>query len=136
MRQTMDEIMLRVAAALASRAACVKRQVGCVLTTADGRIVGTGYNGRARGQPNCDGDKPCPGIECQGVHAEVNALLQASARDVITCYVTTFPCWHCVKTLLNTGIKTIVTPQSIFDKNQDRALQLWLNVNRDYRRVR
>lgn len=46
--------MLGVASVLARRSTCAKAAVGCVLCDAHGRILSTGYNGVARGQPHCN----------------------------------------------------------------------------------
>jgi dCMP deaminase len=129
MRPSFDETMLGVALVLAARASCFKRQVGCVLVDSKARIVGTGYNGRARGLPNCEAQPCCNG--CEGVHAEVNALLQAHADWVHTAYVTCFPCWHCAKSLLNSGCKEIVTPARLeLDADQQRARRMWIAAGR------
>jgi len=127
MRLSLNETMLDICDVLAHRAACVKRQVGCVLTSKDGQIVGTGYNGRARGWPNCSPADPCRGNICEGVHAEINALMQARG-EVYKAYVSTFPCWHCIKSLLNTSCKIIVFRSGTMDKDQQRAYDLWLSV--------
>jgi deoxycytidylate deaminase len=125
MRPTIDETMLKICNALALRAACAKRQVGCVLVSKDGCIIGTGYNGKARGLTNCSPVHPCRG-GCEGVHAEINALAQATTRDLRIAYVSTFPCWHCVKSLINTNCQLIVTPATDdLDLDQKRALALW-----------
>jgi dCMP deaminase len=49
--------MLAVAAVLARRGTCIKKQVGCVLTDARGRILAAGYNGPAAGTPHCNEEK-------------------------------------------------------------------------------
>jgi dCMP deaminase len=114
-RPDVDRWALGIARAVSARGACQKRRVGCVLLDHERRIVATGYNGPARGIPNCV-DRPCMGAGtrsgsgmCIAVHAEQNALLQC--RDVLavtTCYVTLEPCAPCVKLLLNTGCRRII----------------------------
>lgn len=105
-------------ARLASRrASCSRRQVGCVLVNYDGHVLSTGYNGPARGVPNCT-EVPCRGATCrsgeglelcEAIHAEQNALLQCpDVNKIDTCYVTTEPCAHCAKLLLNTGCRRVV----------------------------
>jgi dCMP deaminase len=105
MRPTLDQTFLRMAQVLAARAACNKRQVGCIITDVDNQVVGTGYNGRARGAGNCEGCDVCTN-GCEGVHAEINALLQAGNRGV-RMYQTHAPCWHCLKSILNSGIGVV-----------------------------
>lgn len=120
--------MLQVAVTLAMRASCAKRQVGCVLVDNNCRIIGTGYNGKARGLRNCD-VQPCAQPTCEGVHAEINALLNAPADKVCVAYLTCFPCWHCVKALLNTACWQIVVPKpNPMDVDQMRAYGLWLSA--------
>ena len=126
-RVTKDEWAMQLAVVTASRATCLRRSVGCVLTNERGHVLATGYNGVASGLPHCkhhdrfaDVGFPhaCPGAHapsgqeldgCQAIHAEQNALLQC--RDVYsihTCYVTASPCITCVKLLMNTGCRRIV----------------------------
>ncbi len=45
---------MQIARDVASRATCLKRAVGCVLTDAYGDILATGYNGVAAGVPHCN----------------------------------------------------------------------------------
>ena len=89
----------------------------------DKHILTTGYNGAPSGLPHCleigclrEQLKVPPGERhelCRGLHAEMNALLQASQCGVkisgATLYTTTYPCSLCAKMLVNTGIKRIVT---------------------------
>jgi len=115
MRPSKDEVMLAVALALATRATCRKRAVGCVLVDYKGRILSTGYNGTPAGLSHCT-DFPCgghilpPGSDsCQAVHAEINALMQCQNTDAIdTCYTTCMPCNNCLKSLLNTECQRLV----------------------------
>lgn len=111
------EWALQIAEVVATRGTCARRQVGCVLLDAKGRILATGYNGRARGLVHCL-DLPCTGAkapsghalhQCEAIHAESNALLQCSAVDqIVLAAVTASPCLECVKLLMNTGCQTIV----------------------------
>lgn len=54
MRVSKDEWAMRLAEVTATRGTCLRRQVGCVLTDAEGRVLATGYNGVARGLPHCN----------------------------------------------------------------------------------
>lgn len=121
MKPTIDKTMLGVALALSMRGDCKKRQVGCVLVDVYDRIVGSGYNGRPRCLPNCS-EKPCETV-CEGVHAEINALLQCRGDDVAVAYVTHAPCWHCTKALVNTNCREIVFMDN--STEDERARQLW-----------
>jgi dCMP deaminase len=136
-RPSLDTTMLQVAAVLAQRATCAKLSVGCVLVDADGRILGTGYNGVPTGMSHCT-DRHCPGVHapkgadlCEAVHAEQNALLQC--RDVSrihTCYVTHVPCLRCMKTLLNTSCSRIIA--SDITNAEFAALDLWARAGRSF----
>ena len=131
MRPTITETMQALAETLARRADCAKRQVGCVLVDEHNRILGAGYNGRPRGTPNCS-KAPC--IGCDGVHAEVNALLQADPDRIRVAYVTHAPCWHCVKALANTMCHTIVFAD--MSTEEQRSVNLWVHtLDREWRHV-
>jgi len=114
MRLPSDQWALQIAGVVAKRATCPRRQVGCVLVSEDGIVLATGYNGTPRGFPHCI-DKPCDGAiaggvdECLATHAEINALLQcADVSKVHTVAVTCYPCFRCLKALLNTGMKELL----------------------------
>lgn len=116
-RPSRDEVFLDIAAQLARRSTCSRRQVGCVLIDLRGHVLATGYNGVPSNWDHCT-LRPCPGAglpsgvgleKCEAIHAEQNALLQC--RDVYlidTAYCTHSPCLHCVKLLLNTSCRRIV----------------------------
>ena len=123
--------MMKIAQAISERSTCARRQVGCVLTDRNGRVLSMGHNGVPRGHHHCT-ERPCggqgfasgQGLEaCQAIHAEQNALMFCSDIEKIhACYVTTSPCEHCSKMLLNTGVKIIIvgswydnTPCHLFD---------------------
>lgn len=57
MRPSLDAWGLQLAAVVAQRATCLRRQVGCVLLNARGHVLATGYNGVAAGQPHCNEPK-------------------------------------------------------------------------------
>lgn len=111
-RITRTELYLNIASAIAQRATCARRRVGCVLVDVRGRILSTGYNGVPSGWPHCI-DSPCSGAKlpsgtgldkCEAIHAEQNALLNCpDVNEIHTAYVTDSPCVHCVKLLLNTS---------------------------------
>jgi dCMP deaminase len=125
-RPSVHEIAMTMAEVCACRATCSRRAVGAVITSQSDQVLGTGYNGPARGQPHCV-DFPCAGSEyasgqgldsCEAVHAEQNAIVNTSDMSKAhNIYVTTAPCVSCTKLLLNTHIKNIYYandyPQSI-----------------------
>jgi len=132
---TWDEYFIGIAYAVATRAKCTRRKVGAVLVL-DRRIIATGYNGAAPGEPDCldgacprgqldysvvpelgDYDRPgTPGF-CIAIHAEVNALLFAT-RDTkgATAYITDPPCPGCRKALAAAGIVRAVWPDGEYNR--------------------
>lgn len=120
-RPSWDEYFLKITHEVAQRSTCLRRQVGATLVL-DKRILATGYNGAPRGMVHCTEigclrDKlGIPSGErqelCRGLHAEMNALLQAANYGIpiegATLYSTNHPCVLCAKMLINCGIKRIV----------------------------
>ena len=118
MRLEIDEYFLNMAKLAALRSTCKRRQVGCILVDSNNHVAATGYNGVPKGFKHCL-DYPCKGAdaasgtrlnECKAVHAEMNALLQLTSRDVLTAYLTVTPCFECSKVLANSAVKRIVAP--------------------------
>ena len=120
-RPSWDEYFLRIAHEVAGRSTCLRRKVGALLVR-DKRILTTGYNGAPRGVVHCT-DRGClrdelgiPSGErhelCRGLHAEMNAILQAAVHGVRveegSLYCTNHPCSLCMKMLINAGVRRIV----------------------------
>jgi dCMP deaminase len=106
---------------VAERSTCLRAKVGAVIVR-DRSILATGYNGSPAGLPHCtevgcllyESRTPDGEIEqnCyRTIHAEINAITQAarngSAIREADIYVTHTPCIHCLKVLINTGIRTV-----------------------------
>lgn len=121
MRPSWDRYFLEIAGVVAERSTCLRRKVGAVLVK-DKRILTTGYNGAPAGLMHCR-EKGCLRMEknvpsgerhelCRGLHAEQNAIIQASLHGVkiegATIYVTTQPCVVCAKMIINSGIKKLI----------------------------
>ncbi len=128
-RPSWDEYFLEMSKLVAKRSTCLRRSVGAVLVK-DKRILATGYNGAPRGLKHCI-DMGCmreklkiPSGErhelCRALHAEQNALIQASLYGISaagsTLYATNQPCVICAKMLINAGIKEIVISAGYPDK--------------------
>ncbi|EQD80744.1 deoxycytidylate deaminase, partial [mine drainage metagenome] len=81
-----------------------------------------GTNGAPEGLPHCTevGCLMIDGHCVRTLHAEQNALLQAAVHGVstqgATVYVTSEPCLHCTKMLLNARITRIVYRDPYVDK--------------------
>ena len=97
-------------------------KVGAVIVR-DKSILATGYNGAPAGMPHCtdvgcliyESTTPNGEIEqnCfRTIHAEMNAIAQAAKNGSTikdaSIYITHTPCIHCLKVLVNTGIKNIL----------------------------
>lgn len=125
-RPSFDEYFAHLAAVVALRGDCSRRQVGAVIVGRDNRIVSTGYNGSAPGQPGCLTDGACPRgrlprgmvlpsadyetTRCIALHAEMNAIAHASYDRTCgaTIYVTDEPCYLCVQVIAAAGISRVV----------------------------
>lgn len=118
MRPSRDQIYLEMAELIGRRSTCPRRQVGCVITDSDGRVLSMGYNGVPTGAAHCNEGHLCPGAgeasgrgldKCIAIHAEQNAiLLLPDPRKAHTIYVTATPCVPCMKLLLGTSAERIV----------------------------
>ncbi len=112
---------MRVTREVAERSTCLRAQVGAVIVR-DRSILATGYNGSPAGLPHCtevgcliyESRTPDGDIEqnCfRTIHAEINAISQAARNGAAIrdadVYVTHTPCIHCMKVLINTGIRTV-----------------------------
>ncbi len=128
-RQSWDEYFMAIAELVARRSTCLRRQVGAVIVK-DKRILATGYNGAPSGIKHCE-EVGClrgkMGIAsgerhelCRGVHAEQNAIIQASNFGVniedSIIYTTHQPCFICTKMLINAKIKKIIFKEPYPDK--------------------
>jgi dCMP deaminase len=121
-RPTIDEYFLKIASVVAERSTCRRHHVGAVAVK-DKHILSTGYNGAAAGSKDClelgclRNELNIPSGErheiCRGIHAEQNAIIQASLHGVSlegsTIYCTHTPCILCAKMLVNARIQRFVT---------------------------
>jgi dCMP deaminase len=120
-RLSWNQYFLMITRQVAERSTCVRAKVGAVIVR-DRSIVATGYNGAPAGMPHCldvgcliyRSENPDGEIaeNCfRTIHAEINSIAQAarngSAIRDASVYITHSPCIHCLKTLVNTGIKHI-----------------------------
>jgi dCMP deaminase len=120
-RKSWDEYFMGIAMMVAERATCSRAKIGAVIVK-NKNIIATGYNGSPAGHPHCT-DVGCliyvsrnpDGEEEENcfrtIHAEINAIAQAARHGVsiegADIYVTASPCYHCLKTLINTGIRRV-----------------------------
>lgn len=111
-RPSWDDYFMATALLMASRSACGRLHVGCVLVSSGehrNRIVAAGYNGFLPGTPHQS--RLRDGHEQATVHAEQNAIADAARRGVsvagATAYVSHFPCVNCAKVLAAAGVRVI-----------------------------
>lgn len=132
MRVDKNNYYLDAAEVVMERATCLRRIWGAVIVKND-EIISTGYNGAPRKRRNCNDLGYCvrnklkvPRGEryelCRSVHAEQNAIISASRRDMIgaTLYMVgkdvqtgeyvknAMPCSMCKRVIINSGIEKIV----------------------------
>jgi dCMP deaminase len=120
-RPSWDEYFMEIAAQVATRSTCTRRQIGAVVVR-DKRILATGYNNVPSGIEHCT-TRGCLRDElgiasgerhelCRGIHAEQNAIAQAARNGVSIdgsmVYCTDQPCILCAKLMINAGIVEIV----------------------------
>ena len=88
-----ENYYLDIAETVLERATCLRRVYGAIIVKND-EIISTGYNGAPRGRANCTDMGYCtreamkvPRGEryelCRSVHAEANAIISASRRDMV-----------------------------------------------------
>ena len=120
-RPTWDQYFMTITREVAERSTCTRAKVGAVIVR-DRNILATGYNGSPAGLPHCTevgcliytSQTPTGEVEenCfRTIHAEINAIAQAAKNGVAIrggdIYITHTPCIHCLKVLINTGIRTV-----------------------------
>ena len=123
---------LDIAETILKRGTCLRRNYGAIIVQND-EIISTGYAGAPRNRKNCTSlgycireQKNVPrGTQyelCRSVHAEQNAIISASRKDMIgsTMYLVgketkddlyvenASPCSICRKLIINAGIETVV----------------------------
>ena len=121
-----DEYFMGIAMLAACRSKDPGTQVGACIVSQDNIIISTGYNGMPKG---CSDDlfpwdregEPEMTKYPYVVHAELNAILNASGRDLrgSRIFVALFPCNECAKAIIQCGIKEVVY---LSDKYKDTVL--------------
>lgn len=114
---------------MATLSKCLRRGVGCVVTTKDNVVLSEGYNGWLRNSigdtcgstpGSCDrtglASGEAPGVGC--VHAEQNAVINASRNGVslVDSYMfcSTLPCVMCAKLIVQAGIRRLYTVEGSY----------------------
>lgn len=142
-RISIDEYYLGIAKAVSKRSSCLKRQYGAVIVN-NQEIIATGYNGSPRGETNCCDIGHCERLNmvhnsglydtCKSVHAEQNAIISASRKDMLggTLYlygeengvvIDAEPCPLCKRIIKNAGIVRVVCSKEIkYCKDCDKRI--------------
>ncbi|MGL4820804.1 MAG: ComE operon protein 2 [Bacilli bacterium] len=127
-RLSWEQYFMAQAHLLALRSTCTRLSVGATIVR-DNRIVAGGYNGSLKGAPHCI-DEGCLIVEnhcIRTVHAEVNAILQCASQGIptqgATIYVTHFPCLNCTKTIIQSGIRTVMYAKDY--RNNPYAIEMF-----------
>jgi len=92
-RISKENYYLDIAETVLERATCLRRVYGAIIVKND-EIISTGYNGAPRGRANCTDMGYCTREAmqiprgqryelCRSVHAEANAIISASRRDMV-----------------------------------------------------
>ena len=131
-RISKENYYLDIAETVLERATCLRRVYGAIIVKND-EIISTGYNGAPRGRANCTDMGYCsrevmqiPRGEryelCRSIHAEANAIISASRRDMVggTIYLVgrdartgellsdATSCMMCRRMVINAGLEKIV----------------------------
>ena len=130
---------LDIAQTVLERATCLRRVYGAIIVKND-EIISTGYNGAPRGRKNCVDMGFCTREAmqvprgqryelCRSVHAEANAIISASRRDMVgsTLYLVgkdaqsgellgdATSCAMCRRQVINAGISRVIIRQTKTD---------------------
>lgn len=129
-RISKDEYYIKIADDVMVRSTCLRRHFGAIIVNND-EIIATGYNGAPRKTKSSMEHGFCwrkehnipPGKNyelCRSVHAEQNAMIQASRRDMLggtlylvgenpdSSFTEAFPCVVCLRMIINAGIERLV----------------------------
>ena len=123
---------LDLAEMVSQRSTCLRKHYGAVIVNND-EVISTGYVGAPRGRKNCSDIGRCIREElhvprgeryelCRSVHAEANAIISASRRDMVggTIYLVgrnaatgellpdATSCLMCRRMVINAGLERVV----------------------------
>ena len=131
-RISKENYYLDIAQTVLERATCLRRVYGAIIVKND-EIISSGYNGAPRGRRNCVDMGFCTREAmqvprgqryelCRSVHAEANAIISASRRDMVggTLYLVgkdartgeilsdATSCSMCRRQVINAGLARVV----------------------------
>lgn len=148
-RRDKTNYYLDIATVVLERGTCLRRSYGAIIVKND-EIIATGYTGAPRGRKNCIDLGFCrrnamniPRGQryelCRSVHAEENAIISASRRDMIgaTLYLVgkdmetgefvqgASSCAMCKRAIINAGIEKVIIRDTI-DKYSVVEVSSWI----------
>ena len=131
-----ENYYLDIADTVSERSTCLRRCYGAIIVQND-EIISTGYNGAPRGRKNCSELNYCTREAmqiprgqryelCRSVHAEANAIISASRRDMVggDIYLVgrdaqtgellkdATSCMMCRRMVINAGLERVVIRRS------------------------
>ena len=140
-----ENYYLDIAETVLERSTCARKHYGAIIVRND-EIIATGYNGAPRGRINCTDLGYCLRTQlgiprgeryelCRSVHAEANAIICASRRDMIgaTLYLVgkevptgeyvkdAMCCSMCKRLVINAGIEKVIVRD---DKERYRVIEV------------
>ena len=135
-RISKENYYLDIVETVLERATCLRRVYGAIIVKND-EIISTGYNGAPRGRANCTDMGYCTREAmqiprgqryelCRSVHAEANAIISASRRDMVggDIYLVgrdaqtgellkdATSCMMCRRMVINAGLERVVIRRS------------------------
>lgn len=141
-RPTIDKYYLEIAKSVSLRSTCIRKHYGAVIVN-NGEIISTGYNNPPRGEPHCftctkckNGKDASTYIDCPAVHAEMNAIISASRKEMLggTLYLAGYditgdepveceawPCEICLRLIKNAGIDCIINSKGVIYKRSENS---------------
>ena len=147
-RPSIDEYYLEIAKSVSMRSTCIRKHYGAVIVN-NGEIVSTGYNNPPRGEPHCwtctkckHGKDTSTYIDCPAVHAEMNAIISASRKEMLGADLylagvditgdepvdfAAWPCEICLRLIKNAGIDRIINSKGVIywrSENDSLLLQI------------
>lgn len=139
-RPSWDEYFVNIVLETRKRSSCIKRQVGALIVTEDGKtLLVTGYNGAPRNIESCFDKNECWRTAnniahgenkdlCMGAHAEANAFYSAARNGIVIergrLYVTTFPCVTCAKGIIQVGLTEVKYLENYYGIQHDFSEEL------------
>lgn len=138
-RRDKHNYYLDIAQTVAERGTCLRRNYGAIIVNND-EIISTGYVGAPRGRKNCSDLGRCIRLEmqiprgeryemCRSVHAEANAIISASRKEMIGAELylvglevetgelvkNSSCCAMCKRMVINSGISRVIIRDTLSD---------------------